>query len=218
MRRGNITSAQRRAYDQLAPSLSVPFRPQLLDSEAIFGRRAPVVLEIGFGMGESTVRIARDHPELDFLAVDVYVAGIGSLARRLHEAAMTNVRIMEHDAIEVVQSMIARASLRAVHLFFPDPWPKTRHHKRRLLAQPFAGALAERLQVGGILHCATDWQNYAQQMLDVLSKEPRLRNLHSDYALEPRNPWCERPTTKYQARGQRLGHDVWDLVFERIAQ
>ena len=215
MRRGRATAAQRHAYEQLRPALALAFSPRPVDLPAIFGRRAPVVLEIGFGMGETTAAIAERHPDVDFLAVDVFVAGIGALARRLHQARLQNVRIIEHDAVEVVHHMIVPASLRAIHVFFPDPWPKARHHKRRLIAQPFVGILAERLESGGVLHCATDWQDYAQQMLEVLSQEPRLSNLHPGYAVQARNPWFERPVTKFQTRGARLGHDVWDLVFER---
>ncbi|HXY05913.1 MAG TPA: tRNA (guanosine(46)-N7)-methyltransferase TrmB [Burkholderiaceae bacterium] len=213
--RGRITVAQRRAYEELRPRLAVPYQAQLIDPVAIFGRGAPLVLEIGFGMGETTAAIAQRHPQIDFVAVDVFPGGVGALARRLYEAQLRNVRIIEHDAVEVVEKMIGPASLHAVHVFFPDPWPKVRHHKRRLIAQPFVGTLAERLRSGGVLHCATDWENYAQQMLEVLSQEPRLRNLHCGYAAQARSPWCERPTTKFQARGARLGHGVWDLVFER---
>jgi tRNA (guanine-N7-)-methyltransferase len=215
LRQGRVSNAQRRAHQDLLPVYGVPFSAQPLDLERLFGRAAPKILEIGFGMGETTAAIAQQHPDVDFVAVEVYVAGIGALARRVHNAGLTNVRIIEHDAVEVVRSMIGPASLSAIHIFFPDPWPKARHHKRRLIAQPFAGELAERLQPGGVLHCATDWQNYAQQMLEVLSLEPRLRNLHVDYAAQPRNPWCERPTTRFHARGAGLGHGVWDLVFER---
>jgi tRNA (guanine-N7-)-methyltransferase len=215
MRRGHVTQAQRRAYEELLPAISVPYANAPIDARALFGRDAPLVLEIGFGMGETTAAIAYRHPEIDFLGVEVFVAGIGALARRVHESGLTNVRIIQHDAVEVVRDMIAPASLDGVHVFFPDPWPKARHHKRRLIAQPFVGMLAERLRPGGFLHCATDWENYAQQMLEVLAQEPRLRNLHPDYAPTPRNPRCERPTTKFHARGTRLGHGVWDLVFER---
>ncbi len=215
MRRGHVTAAQRRAYSELVPGLCVPYATQVLDTPAIFGRTAPLVLEIGFGMGETTARIAGLCPEIDFLGVEVFVAGIGALARRVHEAGLRNIRIIEHDAVEVVRDMIAPASLHGVHVFFPDPWPKARHHKRRLVAQPFIGALAERLQTGGTLHCATDWQNYAEQMLSVLSAEPLLRNLHAGYAPGPRSPITVRPQTKFHARGERLGHGVWDLVFER---
>jgi tRNA (guanine-N7-)-methyltransferase len=216
MRRGHVTQGQRRAVEELLPHYAVPYRPAPLDPVALFGRSAPLVLEIGFGMGETTAAIAQQHPAFDFLGVEVFLAGVGALARRAHEAGLSNLRIVQHDAVEVVREMIAPGCLHAVHVFFPDPWPKARHHKRRLIAQPFAGQLAERLRPGGLLHCATDWENYAQQMLEVLAQEPRLRNLHADYAPAPRSPLIERPTTKFHARGQRLGHGVWDLVFERV--
>ena len=215
MRRGHVTAAQRRAYSELVPGLCVPYAKTALDTPSIFGRNAPLVLEIGFGMGETTARIAAQCPDIDFLGVEVFMAGIGALARRVHEAGLVNIRIIEHDAVEVVRDMIAPASLHGVHIFFPDPWPKARHHKRRLVAQPFIHALAERLRAGGTLHCATDWENYAEQMLSVLSSEPQLRNLHASYAPGPRSPIVERPQTKFHARGERLGHGVWDLVFEK---
>lgn len=217
MRRGHVTAAQRRAVEELLPAYALSFARAPLDARAVFGRKAPLVLEIGFGMGETTAAIAQAHPEIDFLGVEVYVAGIGALARRAHEAGLTNLRILQHDAIEVVRDMIEPASLYGANVFFPDPWPKARHHKRRLIAQPFAGQLAERLRPGGTLHCATDWEPYAEQMLAVLSQEPRLRNLHEGYAPAPHSPWCERPQTKFHARGTRLGHGVHDLVFERRA-
>ncbi len=216
MRRGHVTAGQRRAYEELVPAISLAYQCGPIDPLAIFGRSAPLVLEIGFGMGETTAAIAAAHPERDFLAVEVFIAGIGALARRAHEAGLTNVRIIEHDAVEVVREMIAPQSLHAVHVFFPDPWPKARHHKRRLIAQPFAGMLAQGLRPGGTLHCATDWRDYAEQMLSVLTQEPRLRNLHDQYAPGPQSPWCERPVTKFHQRGNRLGHGVWDLVFERL--
>jgi tRNA (guanine-N7-)-methyltransferase len=215
MRRGHVTQGQRRAYEELLPAFALPYRDALIDARALFGRAAPLVLEIGFGMGETTAAIAQQQPQIDFLGVEVFVAGIGALARRAHDAGLTNLRIVQHDAVEVVRDMIAPASLHGVHLFFPDPWPKARHHKRRLLAQPFAGMLAERLRPGGYLHCATDWEPYAEQMLEVLGQEPRLRNLHAQYAPAPANPACTRPTTKFHARGTRLGHGVRDLVFVR---
>ena len=215
MRRGHVTAAQRRAYADLVPGLCVPYARALLDAPAVFGRSAPLVLEIGFGMGETTARIAALCPGIDFLGVEVFMPGIGALARRVQAAGLRNVRIIEHDAVEVVRDMIAPSSLHGAHIFFPDPWPKARHHKRRLVAQPFIGALAQRLRAGATLHCATDWENYAEQMLEVLGAEPRLRNLHADYAPGPRSPWCERPTTKFHARGTRLGHGVRDLVFVR---
>jgi len=215
IRRGHVTQRQRRAYEELFPLIAVPYDVQPIDACSLYGRDAPLVLEIGFGMGETTAAIAQQHPEINFLGIEVYVAGIGALAWRVHGAQLTNVRIVEHDAVEVVRDMIAPKSLQGIHVFFPDPWPKARHHKRRLIAQPFVGVLVDRLCPGGYLHCCTDWEQYAVQMLEVLSLEPRLRNLHAGYAHEPRNPLCERPTTKFHARGARLGHNVWDLVLER---
>jgi len=215
LRRGHVTNAQRRAYEEVFPHFAVPYTAVPLDIAAAFGRIAPAVLEIGFGMGETTAAIAAARPDVDFLGVEVFVAGIGALARRLEAAQLRNVRIVQHDATEVVRDMLAPGSLAGVHVYFPDPWPKARHHKRRLVAQPFIGRLADRLAPGGYLHCATDWQDYAEQMLQVLQGEPLLRNLHDGYAPTARNPLVERPTTKFHARGERLGHAVRDLVFVR---
>jgi len=215
IRRGHVTKRQRQAYEELFPLIAVPYGTKAIQPRTLYGRNAPLVLEIGFGMGETTAAIAQQHPEINFLGIEVYVAGIGALAWRVHDANLTNVRIVEHDAVEVLRDMIAPASLQGIHVFFPDPWPKARHHKRRLIAQPFASILVDRLCPGGYLHCSTDWEQYAVQMLEVFSQEPRLRNLHSGYAQQPRNPCCERPTTKFHARGARLGLRVWDLVFER---
>jgi tRNA (guanine-N7-)-methyltransferase len=216
MRRGHITQGQRRAFEERFPAFGVPYAASPLDFEQVFGRRAPTVLEIGFGMGETTAAIAQAHPELAFLGCEVYVAGVGALAKRVAEMGLGNVRIVQHDAVEVVRDMIAPDSLAGVHIYFPDPWHKARHHKRRLVAQPFIGLLASRLAPGGYLHCATDWEHYAEQMLAVLSAEPRLANPHAGYAPAPANPLATRPTTKFHARGERLGHGVWDLVFRRV--
>ena len=215
MRRGHVTQAQRHAYAELFPALAVPYAAQPCDLARVFGRDTPKVLEIGFGMGETTAAIAAARPDVDFLCVEVFVAGIGALSRRVADQGLANVRIVQHDAVEVVRDMLAPDSLAGVHIYFPDPWPKARHHKRRLVAQPFIGRLASRIAPGGYLHCATDWQDYAEQMLAVLSGEPQLRNLHEGYAPAPVNPLAARPTTKFHARGERLGHGVWDLVFER---
>jgi tRNA (guanine-N7-)-methyltransferase len=215
LRRGRFTQAQRRAHDEILPRLAIAYRPARLDLAAAFGRDAPVVLEIGFGMGETTATIAQARPDVDFLGVEVFAAGVGALARRADALTLANIRIIQHDAVEVVRDMIGADSLAGVHVFFPDPWPKARHHKRRLIAPPFVTLLASRIARGGYLHCATDWQHYAQQMLDVLSAEPLLRNLHEGYAPAPGNPLASRPTTKFHARGERLGHGVWDLVFVR---
>jgi tRNA (guanine-N7-)-methyltransferase len=216
MRRGHVSAAQKRAIEEVLPRLAVPYQSTPLCLNTTFGRCAPVVLEIGFGMGETTAAIAQAHPELAFLGCEVYVAGVGALAKRVAEMGLGNVRIVQHDAVEVVRDMIAPDSLAGVHIYFPDPWHKARHHKRRLVAQPFIGLLASRLAPGGYLHCATDWEHYAEQMLAVLSAEPQLANPHAGYAPAPANPLVTRPTTKFHARGERLGHGVWDLVFRRV--
>ncbi len=214
-RRGHISAAQERALREVLPLVQIAYAPQPLDLAAAFARQAPTVLEIGFGMGETTAAIAQARPDVNFLAIDVFAAGCGALAKRIDELSLSNVRVMQHDAVEIVRDMLVPGVLAGVHIYFPDPWPKARHHKRRLVAQPFIGLLASRIAPGGYLHCATDWQHYAEQMLDVLSNEPQLENLHTGYAPAPRNPIAERPTTKFHARGERLGHGVWDLVFAR---
>ena len=173
------------------------------------------MLEIGCGMGETTCAIAAAHPEINFLGCEVFAAGVGALAKRLNEMALTNVRIVRHDAVEVVRDMIPENFLAGVHIYFPDPWRKARHHKRRLVAQPFIGTLVSRIAPGGYIHCATDWENYSEQMMEVLSAEPKLRNLYDGFSPVMANPLCERPQTKFQARGERLGHGIWDLVFIR---
>ena len=211
LRQGHMSKAQERACAELLPRLGVPFQPQPLDLDALFGRTAPRVLEIGFGMGHTTAEIAQAQPERDFLGIEVHAPGVGSLLKELQERQLTNVRIVQHDAVEVVQQMLAPASLQAIHVFFPDPWPKKRHHKRRLLQGPFVALLASRLVPGGVLHAATDWEAYAQQMLSVFGAEPALQNTHPAYAPRP----AYRPLTKFEDRGLKLGHGVWDLVFAR---
>lgn len=212
-RRGHITQSQREALEKLLDKWSVPYAPHQLDMTAAFGRQAPVILEIGFGMGETTEKIALARPDENFLGVEVFNAGVGSLLRRIENASITNLRIVQHDAVEVVRDMIAPDSLAGVHIYFPDPWPKKRHHKRRLIQPPFVALLASRIAPGGYIHCATDWQEYAAQMLEVLSAEPLLRNTVADYAPRP----DYRPQTKFETRGLRLGHGVWDLIFKRVA-
>jgi tRNA (guanine-N7-)-methyltransferase len=193
------------------PRLGVPYRAEPLDLAALFGRRAPVVVEIGSGMGETTARIAAEHPETDYLAIEVHAPGVGSLLKRVEEEGLANVRVVQHDAVEVLRDMVPPDSLAAIHVFFPDPWPKKRHHKRRLLQPAFAALAASRLARGGQLHVATDWQEYAEHVLAVLSEVPGLRNSAAGFA--PRPPW--RPETKFERRGLRLGHGVWDLLFTR---
>ena len=209
LRAGRTTEAQARAYTEWGPRYLLPYASRLINLETVFERRAPVILEIGFGMGEATAQIAAGRPQDDFLACEVHEAGVGALLKRLGEQSLTNVRIVRHDAVEVLEHMIGPNALAGVHIFFPDPWHKKRHHKRRLIQPPFVALLASRLQPGGYVHCATDWQPYAQHMLAVLGACPSLRNTAQDYAPKP----DYRPLTKFENRGLRLGHGVWDLVF-----
>lgn len=215
LRRGHISQAQKRALEELLPRFAVEYKEEVIKPESLFGRKAPWVLEIGCGMGETTAAIAQAHLEVDFLGCEVFSAGVGALAKRLDEMSLSNVRIIQHDAVDVVKNMIAADSLDGVHIYFPDPWRKARHHKRRLVAQPFIHELVQRIKPGGYIHCATDWENYAQQMLEVLQTEPLLENFYDDYSPVMANPITERPMTKFHARGERLGHGVWDLVFKR---
>lgn len=218
LRRGHISNAQKRALDETLPRYEVAYSAESIDYAAVFGRSAPVVLEIGCGMGETTARIAQMRPDVNFLGCEVFAAGVGALAKRLEENAIENVRIIRHDAVEVVRDMIPEDSLDGVHIYFPDPWRKARHHKRRLVAQPFIGLLASRIRAGGYIHCATDWENYAEQMLEVLEGEPKLENRYgSGFSPVMANPLCERLTTKFQTRGEKLGHGIWDLVYIRKA-
>ena len=220
LRAGRMGPGQQRAMDELGPRYTLPFTTAVLDLAATFGRHAPCVLEIGFGMGQATAQIAAALPGTDFIGIEVHPPGVGALLKLIGEDQLTNLRIVRHDAVEVLDQMIAPGSLAAVHVFFPDPWHKKRHHKRRLIQPAFVAALVTRLAPGGRLHCATDWQPYAEQMLEVLSAEPRLVNCaasgsasgsahESGYAPRP----DYRPLTKFEARGLQLGHGVWDLVF-----
>ena len=195
------------------PRFGIPFSPVFLDLEAVFGRKAPKILEIGFGMGETTARIAMENPENDYLGVEVHTPGVGALLKRIDERALTNIRVIQHDAVEVVRTMVAPESLAGIHVFFPDPWPKKRHHKRRLLQAPFAELLATRLAPGGYLHAATDWQEYAEHILATLSSVSSLENTHGGFAERP----AARPETKFETRGRRLGHDAWDIIFRKRA-
>ncbi len=211
LRAGRMGPGQQRALSELGPRYLLPFAETTPDWDTVFGRRAPRVLEIGFGMGDGTAEVAHAQPDRDFLGIEVHPPGVGALLKLVGERGLQNVRIVQHDAVAVLRHMVAPGSLAGVHIWFPDPWPKKRHHKRRLIQPPLVALLAERLAPGGTLHCATDWQDYAQQMLAVLSAEPRLANTAADYA--PRPP--TRPLTRFERRGQRLGHGTWDLVFTR---
>ncbi|MGD9943179.1 MAG: tRNA (guanosine(46)-N7)-methyltransferase TrmB [Burkholderiaceae bacterium] len=224
-RRGHFTTGQRQAYETLRERWSVPYQPAPIDAAQLFGRSAPLIVEIGFGMGETTARIAAAHPDSDFIGIEVYPAGVGALLARIEQQELGNLRLIQHDAVEVLRDMIAPGTLAGVHVYFADPWPKKRHHKRRLIQPPFVALLASRLAPGGYVHCATDWEHYALQMLDVLSREPRLENTagpvvvgesaDASSGFAPRPDW--RPVTKFEQRGVRLGHGVWDLLFRARA-
>ncbi|WP_048441005.1 tRNA (guanosine(46)-N7)-methyltransferase TrmB [Caenimonas sp. SL110] len=211
---GRVTTGQARAFESLGPQYILPYEPRPLDLAATFGRTAPTVLEIGFGMGEATAHIATLMPEKNFLGCEVHDPGVGALLKRIGEQGLTNIRILKHDAVEVLDHMLVDQSLAGVHLFFPDPWHKARHNKRRLLQAPLAAKLASRLEPGGYLHCATDWEPYAVQMLEVLGAQPLLvntANTADGFAQRP----DYRPLTKFENRGLKLGHGVWDVVFRR---
>ncbi len=210
-RAGRTTTGQAKAFAELGPQFLLPYAPQPLDFEAAFGRAAPTILEIGFGMGEATAHIAALMPQNNFLCCEVHEPGVGALLKRIGEHGLANIRIVAHDAVEVIDHMLPERCLAGVHIFFPDPWHKLRHNKRRLVQPPLVAKLAARLQAGGYLHCATDWQPYAQQMLEVLSAEPQLENTAEAYAPRPHY----RPLTKFENRGLKLGHGVWDLVFRK---
>lgn len=210
-REGRLTEGQASAISRGWPQWGVDYTPMIQDWDTLFGRKAPRYLEIGFGMGGATAEIARHHPQNDYLGIEVHRPGMGNLLKLIEQDALTNLRLMSHDAVDVVNQMIAADSLDGVLVFFPDPWHKARHHKRRLIQPEFVRMLVSRLKPGGTIHCATDWENYAEQMLEVLSADPQLENTAADYAERP----AYRPLTKFEARGLKLGHGVWDLVFRR---
>ena len=232
-RAGRTTEGQAKAFAELGPQYLLPYQKNAIDLIAPWAdntrapglngtetaEKRPVVLEIGFGMGEATAKIATTLPGTDFLCCEVHEPGVGALLKRIGENDITNIRICNHDAVEVIDHMLPLESLDGVHIFFPDPWHKTKHNKRRLIQSPLIAKLTQRLKVGGYLHCATDWEPYAQQILEVLTAEPRLKNCAlatnpelAGYAPKPHY----RPLTKFENRGIKLGHGVWDLVFERV--
>jgi tRNA (guanine-N7-)-methyltransferase len=212
LRQGRLTDAQQRAIDAGMPVFGVAYKPQPLNLEALFGRaESPKILEIGFGMGETTARIAQSQPERDFLGIEVHTPGVGSLLKQIGELELANLRIIQHDAVEVLNHMIKDASLDGVHIFFPDPWHKKRHHKRRLIQAGFVKLLCSKLKGGAYIHVATDWQEYAEWVMEILLAEPELENTAQGYAPKP----DYRPLTKFENRGIKLGHGVWDLIFRR---
>ena len=230
-RAGRMSSAQENYYADMMPKIGIVYAPQQIDLAAVYGRNNPKILEIGTGMGETTAKIADANRDNDYLGVEVHVPGVGALCKQIAERGLDNLRICQHDAVEVVRDMLPEGSLDGVHVFFPDPWHKTRHNKRRLIQSPFVALLASRLKPGGYFHCATDWENYALQMLDVLGREASLENsvanpstaelaaaIEADRAeglagFAPRPEY--RPLTKFENRGLRLGHGVWDVIFRK---
>ena len=212
LRAGRMGPGQARAFGEVGPRLLLPFQPTILDAAQAFGRDAPLILEIGFGMGDATAKIAQTRPGDNFLCCEVHAPGVGSLLKRCGEEGIGNIRIVQHDAVEVLQHMLGPCSLDGVHIFFPDPWHKSRHHKRRLIQPAFVATLVRHIKPGAYLHLATDWAPYAEQILGVLSAEPLIKNTAEGYALKP----DYRPLTKFENRGLKLGHGVWDLVFQRV--
>jgi len=212
LRQGRVSPAQQRSLDTLMPRYGIPYTTHSMNLDHAFGRSAPKILEIGFGMGEPTAQIALAHPQNDYLALEVHPPGVGSLLKQIDAQAIQNIRIIQHDAVEVLRDMVNDATLDGVHIFFPDPWHKARHNKRRLIQAPFVARLVQKIKLGGYIHVATDWQDYAEQVLAVLSAEPLLQNTATNYAERP----AYRPLTKFEQRGLKLGHGVWDLVFRRL--
>lgn len=213
LRQGHLTQAQQRAMDEGMPKWGIDYQNTILDLDQAFGRSAPKILEIGFGMGTATAEIAAGNPDKDYLAVEVHSPGVGNLLKLIDEQNLTNLRIIRHDAVEVIDHMLADASLDGIHIFFPDPWHKKRHNKRRLIQSPLIAKLVKKLKPGGYLHAATDWEDYALQIMEVFSAEHELENTAEAYAPRP----DYRPLTKFEARGIRLGHGVWDVIFRRKA-
>ncbi len=215
LRAGRTASGQQRALTELGPRFVLPYSATPLDTAEAFGRSAPLVLEVGFGMGQATAQVAQAQPCTNFLGVEVHPPGVGALLKLVGELQLNNIRIVQHDAVEVLTHMLAPNSLDGVHIWFPDPWHKKRHNKRRLIQSALTSLLASRLAPGGTLHCATDWQPYAEQMLEVLDAEPWLVNTLTPGGYAPRPD--TRPLTKFEVRGQLLGHGVWDLIYKRKA-
>ena len=219
-RAGRTTSGQAKAFDELGPKFVLPYEGKPFDLASAFGRSAPLVFEIGFGMGEASAHIASVLPDFNFLACEVHEPGVGALLKRIGEQGLANIRIVAHDAVDVIDHALPEHSLDGIHIFFPDPWHKARHSKRRLLQAPLVAKLARRLKLGGTLHCASDWEPYAEQILDVLTREPLLKNTVTVPPNEPLGGYAPkpvyRPLTKFEHRGLKLGHGVWDMVFKRV--
>jgi tRNA (guanine-N7-)-methyltransferase len=213
LRQGRATAGQERALTQLWPKYGVEYSPARLDLQALFGRAAPRMLEIGFGAGEALLEFATAHPEMDCIGIEVHRPGVGRLLLGAEAATLRNLRVICHDAVEVLQHQLAPASIELAHIFFPDPWPKKRHHKRRLIQAPFVELLAQAIAPGGTLRLATDWEHYAQQMREVIDASSKFVNVAADAGFVARS--AERALTRFERRGQRLGHGVWDLEYRR---
>jgi tRNA (guanine-N7-)-methyltransferase len=212
LRQGRLTKGQEKALTDHWPQFGIDYTPNLIDLTQVYERQASLkILEIGFGMGETTAKIAQSMPNADFLGVEVHTPGVGGLLKLIGELSLSNVRIVQHDVVDVLNHMLEDGALDGIHIFFPDPWHKKRHHKRRLIQAEFVKLLCAKLKSGGYLHVATDWQDYAEWVLDILKVEPLLENIASDYAPKPEY----RPLTKFENRGIKLGHGVWDLIFTR---
>lgn len=214
LREGRLTNAQAKAMEDNWPQMGLNHSDGLLDLAQVFGRQAPVVMEIGFGMGSSLVEMAQNEADKDFIGIEVHRPGVGNCLAEAKVAGLTNLRVFNHDAVEVLADNIADGSLERMQLFFPDPWHKKRHHKRRIVQPDFVQKLRTKLAIGGVFHMATDWENYAEHMLEVMSNADGYKNQSdsNDYVPRPQ----QRPLTKFEQRGHRLGHGVWDLMFERV--
>ncbi|MHB0774757.1 tRNA (guanosine(46)-N7)-methyltransferase TrmB [Halomonas sp. WWR20] len=214
LRAGRMTAAQNRGLEEVWPRLGLTLAQGRQELEALFGRQAPRVVEIGFGMGKSLLEQAERHPETDFIGIEVHAPGVGKLLDEADKRGLTNLRVYREDALEVLQHCLPEASLDTLQLFFPDPWPKKKHHKRRIVQPAFIELVRTRLKIGGTFHLATDWQPYAEHMAEFMSEAPGYRNTATDGPFVPRPDF--RPLTKFEVRGEKLGHGVWDLIYARV--
>lgn len=213
LRQGRMSKGQQAAIDRIWPQYGLEADAGLLDLTQVFGRDAPTYVEIGFGMGSSLAQMAQDNPQNNYIGIEVHRPGVGALCKLIEEKNLTNIRIFNHDAVEILEKQIPQNSLSGVYLFFPDPWHKARHKKRRIVQPHFVAKLAEHLVEGGEFHMATDWEDYAEHMMEVMSAAPDYTNAAGEAQFTPRPDY--RPLTKFEQRGHRLGHGVWDLIFKK---
>lgn len=214
LRNGRMTPGQRQAFNEHWQRFGLDFGERPVNPSALFGRAAPLVLEIGFGMGQSLISMAKAEPDKNFIGVEVHLPGVGRLLRDLSDEGISNVRVFNHDAVEVLQQLIPDACLDRVQIYFPDPWHKKKHHKRRLIQPQFIELLRQKMSTGGVLHLATDWENYAEHMMEVMCLAQGFSNMAEEYCFSERPDY--RPITKFERRGEKLGHGVWDLLFKKI--